>query len=132
MRVNFDLRRNFKVIWVVQSLSQKYFAFAVGQISGLTPPVSPEERRIMIVTNAGWDVVDAAASARKCSQGGFRERVTARRTNGAIRVRQNRVVLTPVAGAKSAEACRPNRAQASHQSADDGDKTNSLAGESTA
>ena len=116
MRVNFDLRRNFKVIWVVQSLSQKYFAFAVGQISATSSRhLIPQEGRIAIVTNAGWDVVDAAASARKCSQGGFRERVTARRTNGAIRVRQNRVVLTPVAGAKSAEACRPNRAPARHQ-----------------
>ncbi len=44
------------------------------------------------------------------------------------RVRQNRVVLTPVAGAKSAEAGRPNRVQAGHQSADDGDKTNSSPG----
>jgi hypothetical protein len=129
MRVNFDLRRNFKVIWVVQSLSQKYFAFAVGQISATSSRhLIPQEGRIAIVTNAGWDVVDAAASARKCSQGGFRERATARRTNGAIRVRQNRVVLTPVAGAKSAEAGRLNRALASHQSADDGDKTNSSPG----
>jgi len=62
--------------------------------------------------NAGWDVVDAGASARKVAagRGQTRERFTARKTNGAIRVRQNRVVLTPVAGAKSAEACRPNRA----------------------
>jgi hypothetical protein len=37
------------------------------------------------------------------------ERFAARKTNGAIRVRQNRVVLTPVAGAKSAEASRHNR-----------------------
>src|SRR5882724_2569984 len=28
-----------------------------------------QEGRIMIVTNAGWDAVDAAASARKVSQG---------------------------------------------------------------
>jgi hypothetical protein len=84
--------------------------------------------------NAGWDVVDASASARKAiaGRGQTRERFAAREANGASRVRQNRVVLTPVAGAKSAEACRPNRAPASHQSADDGDKTNSLAGESTA
>jgi hypothetical protein len=84
--------------------------------------------------NAGRDVVDASASARKAiaGRGQTRERFAACETNGASRVRQNRVVLTPVAGAKSAEACRPNRAPASHQSADDGDKTNSLAGESTA
>jgi len=57
-------------------------------------------------------VVDASASARKvvAGRGQTRERLTARKTNGAICVRQNRVVLTPVAGAKSAEACQPNRA----------------------
>jgi hypothetical protein len=39
----------------------------------------------MIVTNAGWDAVDAAASARKVIAGRsqIRERFTARRTNGA-------------------------------------------------
>ena len=105
MRVNFDLRRNFKVIWVVQSLSQKYFAFAVGQISATSSRhLIPQEGRIAIVTNAGWDVVDAAASARKCSQGGFRERAAGAQDERRYRVRQNRVVLTPVAGAKSAVA----------------------------
>jgi len=61
--------------------------------------------------NAGWDVVDATASVRKAIVGRVqtRERFTARKTNDASRVRQNRVVLTPVAGAKSAEAGRPNR-----------------------
>ena len=42
-----------------------------------------------------------SVGAQVCSQGGFRERATARRTNGAGCVRQNRVVSTPVAGAKS-------------------------------
>jgi hypothetical protein len=56
--------------------------------------------------NAGRDVVDASASARKAiaGRGQTRERFAARETNGVSRVRQNRVVLTPVAGAKSAEA----------------------------
>jgi hypothetical protein len=56
-----------------------------------------------VVTNAGRDAVDATASARKGKRRAdllIRERFAARRTNGAIRVRQNRVVLTPVAGAK--------------------------------
>jgi hypothetical protein len=78
------------------------------QISGLRSAVPfRQEGRIAIVTNAGWDVVDARASAR---QGGRRagsqrtcERFSkARRTNDVSSVRQNRVVLTPVAGAKSA------------------------------
>jgi hypothetical protein len=158
LRVNFDLRRDFNVIWVVQSPRKKHFAFADGQISATSSPrpfpargADRESSR-----NAGWDVVDARASARKAIAGRdqTRERFMARKTNDVSafakasadlhlspakplgedgsRVRQNRVVLTPVAGAKSAEACRPNRAQASHQSADDGDKTNSLAGEGTA
>jgi hypothetical protein len=44
-------------------------------------------------------------------------------------VRQNRVVLTPVAGAKSAVACsNPTGIEGSLKSADDGDKTNSSPG----
>jgi hypothetical protein len=76
--------------------------------------------------------VDAAASARKVIAGRvFRERFTARKTNGASCVRQNRVVPTPVAGAKLsvADTIQPDRN--SHQAGSDGDKTNSLAGEST-
>jgi hypothetical protein len=38
------------------------------------------------------------------------------------------MVLAPVAGVKSAKACRPNRAQAHRQFADDGGKTNSSPG----
>jgi len=74
----------------------------------------------------GWDAVDAAAPARLGSQGGFRT-VSERRARGrtalnpafahastgvhcpakplakTVRGRQNRVVLAPVAGVKSAE-----------------------------
>jgi hypothetical protein len=56
-----------------------------------------------VVTNARRDAVDATASARKGKRRAdllIRERFAARRTNGATRVRQNRVVLAPVAGAK--------------------------------
>src|SRR6185437_734362 len=76
------------------------------QISGLRSAVPfRQEGRIAIVTNAGWDVVDARASARMAVAGRVepRERFSkARRTNDVSSVRQNRVVLTPVAGAKSA------------------------------
>jgi hypothetical protein len=44
------------------------------------------------------------------------------------RVRQNRVVLAPVAGVKPAEVFRPNRASINLQSVGDGDKTNSSPG----
>jgi hypothetical protein len=76
------------------------------QISGLRAAVPfRQEGRFAIVTNAGRDVVDARASARGGVAGRVepRERYCkARRTNDVSSVRQNRVVLTPVAGAKSA------------------------------
>ena len=60
------------MIWVVQSRLKKYFAFAVGQINASNPAIlSREEGRIAIVTNAGWDAVDAAASARSVVAGRF-------------------------------------------------------------
>ena len=63
LRENFDLRSDFKPIWVVQPLAQKYFTVAVGQISAISSRhLIPQEGRIAIVTNAGWDAVDAAAS----------------------------------------------------------------------
>src|SRR6266536_5055716 len=69
------------------------------------PVLSRQEGRIAIVTNAGEDAVDAAASARKVvHRAVFRERTIARRTNDVSCVRQNRVVLAPVAGVKLAEA----------------------------
>jgi hypothetical protein len=43
----------------VQTSLQKYFAFGVGQITGLNPRVSPDERGVAHVTNARWDAVDA-------------------------------------------------------------------------
>jgi len=60
------------------------------------------------------DAVDAAASSAQSEIAGRtepRERFAAGETNDADRVWQNRVVLAPVAGVKSAEACRPDRAR---------------------
>jgi hypothetical protein len=85
--------------------------------------------RSRVVTNAGRDAVDAAASARNGVAGRVsRERSTGVQTNGARRVRQNRVVPTPVAGAKLsvADAIQPD--PISHQAGSDGDKTNSSPG----
>jgi hypothetical protein len=131
LRANFDLRWDFKLIWVVQSPWQKQFAFAVGQISSISLPHliprrggsrSSRTRDGMRWTRQRW-AREMTAGQVSC------ERFTARRTNGAIRVRQNRVVLTPVAGAKSAEACRaqPGSERAINPR-DDGDKTNSSPG----
>ena len=53
-----------KSIKPVQSLLRKYSACAVGRISDLTLPVSPEKRGgSRSSRNARWDAVDAAASA---------------------------------------------------------------------
>jgi hypothetical protein len=38
---------------------QKYFCFRLTQINFRTLTVSPTEGRIAIVTDAGWDAVDA-------------------------------------------------------------------------
>jgi hypothetical protein len=62
----------------VQSLREKYFAGAVGQITGTGSRVYSTEGRAH-VTNAGWDAVDANGA----------------RDVRAERGRQSRVVLTP-------------------------------------
>jgi len=57
------------------------------QISGLTPAVPfRQEGRSRVVTNAGWDVVDARASARTAVAGRVepRERLQARKTNDVV------------------------------------------------
>ena len=64
-------------------------------------PSHPSEGRFAIVTDAGWDAVDAAASGAKR----VRRAVSPVSEHGAqderrCCVRQNRVVPTPVAGAK--------------------------------
>src|SRR5450631_3990307 len=62
VRAQQKLLKRLNVIWVVQSLLQKYFASPVGQIiSTNSRHPTPQEGRIMIVTNAGWVAVDAAA-----------------------------------------------------------------------
>jgi hypothetical protein len=66
----------------------------------------PHRGRFAVVTNAGWDVMDARASARMDVAGRVepRERLAGAQDERRLSVRQNRVVLTPVAGAKSAVA----------------------------
>jgi hypothetical protein len=46
----------------VQPLLQKYFRFRLTQITSYPSPSHPTEGRIAIVTDAGRDAVDAAAS----------------------------------------------------------------------
>src|SRR6266508_5392287 len=86
LRAKSNLLNGFNLIWVVQLSSQIYTSSLFTQISGYCRAVpSRQEGRIAIVTNARRDVVDAAASARKlvAGRGKPRERLTARRMNGA-------------------------------------------------
>src|SRR5260370_28742212 len=62
LREKTDFLKRIKLIWVVQSHSQKYFASPVGQIiSTNSCHPTPQKGRIAIVTNAGREAVDAAA-----------------------------------------------------------------------
>ena len=55
-----ELSRDSNVIWPVQSHTRKYSTFAVGQISDLNPPVSPDKRGgSRSSRNVRWDAVDA-------------------------------------------------------------------------
>jgi hypothetical protein len=77
--------------------------------------------------------VDAAASARKVIAGRIpiRERFTARKTNGALAYGKTVWSRHPLLVPSCRWRNRSNRT-ISHQAGSDGDKTNSLAGESTA
>ena len=97
----------------VKPLLQKYFASPPTQISSLIRCLVPPEGRSRVVTSAGRDAVDVKASgAQRQSQGEMNlvSGQLACRMIGAFCVWQNRVVLAPVAGAKFAEARRPDRA----------------------
>jgi hypothetical protein len=62
VRVETDLSNRINVICPVQTSREKYSAFAVGQISDLNPPVSPDKRGgSRSSRNVRWDAVDADA-----------------------------------------------------------------------
>jgi hypothetical protein len=69
-------------------------------------PSFPDKRGVSRSSRTlGWDAEDAAASARNGVAGRVsRERSTGAQDERRYRVRQNRVVLAPVAGVKLAEA----------------------------
>jgi hypothetical protein len=62
MRQKRELLKHFRLIWPVQSSSQKYFASRLTQISNISPPSRSQEGRLAIVTDAGRDAVDAKAT----------------------------------------------------------------------
>src|SRR5258708_38088279 len=60
----------------VQPLREKYSACRVGQISGLSPPVSPDKRGgSRSSRNARWDAVDVEAATDERGRSGRRRRV---------------------------------------------------------
>jgi hypothetical protein len=59
MRQNEKFSCGIKAILPVQSQLKKYSDFPKRQINLYAPPSHPTEGRIMIVTNAGRDAVDA-------------------------------------------------------------------------
>ena len=70
----------------VQPSLQKYFASPIGRSSFIDSTVHPTKGRIAIVTDAGLDAMDAAASGvKRDGRAGFatRERSDGALTNGA-------------------------------------------------
>src|SRR5258708_29144274 len=66
LHANQKLPSDFKLIWVVQSPAQKYSVSDSTQITALMMPSRSDKRGgSRVVTNAGRDVVDAAASSRQ-------------------------------------------------------------------
>ncbi len=130
LRQSTNFLNQINLIFPVQSSPQKYSPSRYPQITLITRAPHPLERGAYRDRHEtlGWGAVDAAASGAQAAV--FRERSTAcRRTalkasartsagrkwpvewfgEGSC-VRQNRVVLAPVAGVKSAEVfAKPNR-----------------------
>ena len=74
-------------------------------------PSRPDKRGgSRVVTNAGWDAVDAAALARRFVRRAVFVSEQQRADERRCCVRQNRLVLAPVAGVKFAKAKPPDRA----------------------
>jgi hypothetical protein len=97
----------------VKPLLQKYFSFPPTQISSLIRCLVPPEGRSRVVTSAGRDAVDVKASgAQRQSQGEMNlvSGQLACRMIGAFCVPEVVRSMAPVAGAKFAEARRPDRA----------------------
>jgi hypothetical protein len=138
-----------KVIWVVQSWLSKFFPFLVGQINSRSPAVPPErgafrdrhERRAGCGGRGSVGRVDMRAGRvsrepsrradERCSnlrQTSVGSTLPTEACGGRCCVRQNRVVLAPVAGVKPAEVCKAQPGDANRQFAGDGDKTNSSPG----
>jgi hypothetical protein len=63
------LSNRISLMLAVQSCLQKYFCSRLTQIKSISPPSRPTEGRIAIVTDAGRDAMDAAASGALMARG---------------------------------------------------------------
>ena len=63
------LLKRFSLMLAVQSCLQKYFCSRLTQIKSISPPSRPTQGRIAIVTDAGRDAMDAAASGARSWRG---------------------------------------------------------------
>src|ERR1700730_11898138 len=98
----------------VQPPLQKYFASPVGQIiSTNSRHPTPQEGRIMIVTNAGWVAVDAAASCARRDRRAGDEPVSDHQASGREMLQRTAKSCgpdTPTLVSSSRSLSRPNRA----------------------
>jgi hypothetical protein len=103
------------------------------QFYQLAPSFPDKRGGSRVVTNAGGDAVDAAASARRLFAGRFPWNEPQRAGRTAL-VAYGKTVWSrhPLLVPSRRWRHRSNRIRVSHQAGSDGDKTNSLAGESTA
>ena len=115
LRVNKKFLNHFKLICPVQSRAKKESASCETQISPRTPAIPARRRGVSRSSRTlGWVAVDAKApGARWKSQGGFPVSDASVPDEWRICVRQNRVVLAPVAGVKPAEVCKAQPGDAS-------------------
>ena len=156
LRPQTNLLNAIKLMLSVQSRPQKYSRFRHPQISATNTASHPSRGALAIVTNVGMGcggrgsvgragvIAGLAFGLRERSAGAQDERrcsPASQKTSAGVhypakllfartgRVRQNRVVLAPVAGVKSAEILSgPTGSCKTVESADDGDKTNSSPG----
>ena len=114
-----------------QSRHAKIFLFISISDYHIEGHPNPAEGRIAIVTNAGWDVVDAGGVGAKGFAGRATVSESVAHTTGAACVRQNRVVLAPGVCAPSvAVMWRPDRVRSISHPQGDGGNSASLPGES--
>jgi hypothetical protein len=62
LRVKSNFSNRIKLFLPVQSLLKKYSGFPKPQITFISPPSTPFEGRIAIVTDAGLDAMDAGGA----------------------------------------------------------------------